>query len=414
MANNAPPLKAQVATNPGAFPPGSMYGLPGITRYSEQIENNDGNTTALQAGAQVDAAFVSVFKQTDIAECWSLAFTWTTAITQNAAVITSSPYFPYGIVGPTTLNFQNQFNTINVTNGIDLAWRQVLRPRYYSNPWLFAELNPQSSAYSAETNYSTASNYTFGSATIKFALDMPGGIWFDVFYVLAPDGSLYEPNPLRAFVSPQYMAGSQRIIQPRVRYNQVFSTTRADQAPLTYTAGPPSTTGTVAINFQREVIYQPAGDADSPLLFNWQYTYESTQFPINGRTSVDIPVAYQGQILSVTVRLFDPSSGAVGAPIDPLTAITNCQLLFGSGLYKYQDRPYEMQRRFVRQHGFLPFQGFICWDMAMDKFGRMSNQYCLNTLDTAGITVHLDFTGAQSATAYAVVLVEGLKYIQMQ
>lgn len=410
----AAPVKQQAATNPNSYPPGSLFGMPGITRYSEQRENNDGMVTSLQAASQVDAIFQTNFKQTDIVETWRAWFTIAPAITVNGATLVASPYFPYNFLGPVSLNLQNQFNTLDLTNGIELAWRQFLRPQY--NTYLLNPLDqtPASNAYSAEANYTTASNYTTGSASIKFSLDFPGGLFFDVFYILDSSGALYNPQPIRAFVSPQFMAGSQRIIQPRVRYNSVFSPSRADNAPITYSVATPTSAGTATINWQRKAIYQPSGDADSPLLFNWQYTYEAKQYSLSGVSQITLPVSYSGQILSVTLRFFDPSSGSVGAPIDPNTALTECDLIFGSGLYRYQDRPLEMQRRFVRQHGMLPFQGFLCWDMALDEFGRVTNQYILNTLDTAGVSVFLNFVSAQSSTAYVSIIIEGLKYIAMQ
>lgn len=410
----AAPAKASAAGAPQSYPPGSLFGLPGITRYSDQRENNDGMITTLQGGSQVDAVFQANFKQSDIVETWQAWFTISPSITLGGATLTASPYFPYNTIGPVQLNLQNQFNTVDLQNGIELAWRQFLRPPYRTYVLNPLDQAPASNAYSAESNYGTASNYTTSSTKVQFSLDFPGGIFMDLFYVLDSSGQLFNPQPIRAFVSPQFMAGSQRIIQPRVRYNGLFSTSRADNSPYTYATGTPTTTGTATINWQRTAIYQPAGDADSPLLFNWQYTFESRQYSLSGVSQITLPISYSGQILSITLRFFDPSSGSVGAPIDPNTALTECDLLFGSGLYRYQDRPTEMQRRFIRQHGMLPFQGFLCWDMALDKYGRMTNANILNTLDTANVSVYLNFASAQSSTAYVSIIVEGFKYIAMQ
>jgi hypothetical protein len=48
----------------------------------------------------------------------------------------------------------------------------------------------------------------------------------------------------------------------------------------------------------------------------------------------------------------------------------------------------------------------------MDNYGRCSNAGALNTLTTASVLVHLEFTAALSATAYAVLGVEALTYVE--
>jgi hypothetical protein len=50
--------------------------------------------------------------------------------------------------------------------------------------------------------------------------------------------------------------------------------------------------------------------------------------------------------------------------------------------------------------------------MGLDDYGRITNANALNTLTTAGVNVHLEFGSALSATAYVVVGVEALSYVE--
>lgn len=444
MPQSAPQQKIPVqglATMVPAQQQGRYYGLPGVTRRTRQRENNDAMATTLSASAQVSAQFIAPFKTTDVIERWVAHFQQSLTLGGASVTYTNSRYAPYNTLGPVQLNFQNQFNTINVTNGIELAWRQALRPQYYYFPNLLAQsyqtnLNPTGSTGS-ESNYSNTTGFAAATGTItpKFRIDFPAGLMFDEYYNLDPDGNLYpldaagnynpngSPVQYKAFVSPQLMAGNQRYIQPRITYNAIEGTSTTGKtdanAIITSNTGTPTFSGTSTIYWQRIGIYQPVGYGDTPMIWPWQYTYESTQFSLSGLSAISMPVPYSGQILSVTVRLFDPAAtfnsiASIGDAIDPNTALTECDLVYGSGLYHAQDRPFEMQSQFNQQHGFIPFPGFICWDMALDEAGRISNKNALNTLNTSGITVNLTFASAQSSSAYAVVMVEGLKLVATQ
>ena len=86
-------------------------------------------------------------------------------------------------------------------------------------------------------------------------------------------------------------------------------------------------------------------------------------------------------------------------------------LVYGSNLFRYQDRPAETQARYEEQHGFILPTGVLAWDLALDRRGRITNANALNTLNTSGIQVNLQFTGTLSASAYCVVGVEALTYV---
>ena len=402
-----------IRANLGALPPGYAFGLPGITRALEERENIDQTAVTLVQGSAKNVAFSAPFKQSDVIESWEMEVNVAQVLAVGTGTITATPYFPFSFLGQVRLNFQNQFDAIKADNGIDLITWETIRPmrhRFHRN---FAEQNPYADTYSAQANLNSASNYTTGSANVLFTVDLPGGVDFDLYFDLEADGQLYSNKvvPQRAFVSPQLMAGTTRIIQPKVQFNPVFGAT-ADAGPYTATGNAAVTSASATLGFQRQGFYQPVTASDTPPIFNWQYVREANQYPCSGTSKIRIPIAFDGQIMSLFYRFFDPSSGAVGAPI-PVTNIKVIRLQYGSSLNRFDDLPLSIQRRYVRQHGFLLAEGIVVHDMASDEYGRVTNQFCLNTLDTANVSVYIEFTANTSSTAYVVIGVEGLKYVAL-
>jgi hypothetical protein len=97
----------------------------------------------------------------------------------------------------------------------------------------------------------------------------------------------------------------------------------------------------------------------------------------------------------------------------PLSSIKECDVIYGSGLFKNQDTNQRMQDRFFRQHGlFLP-DGSLVWDWAITDDGLITNAMALNTLTTSGCTLHIDFTSQQNAGSYGILLLEALRYVSV-
>lgn len=406
-----------VMAAPSAPAAGSAFGLPGVTKKISQKENNDGLATTLAQASQVSQTGLVPFKQSDVIRFYEWQQTITQTVTAGSAVVTLSPYFPYNYTGPGTLNMQSQFNTLKWLSGIDLAIWQSYRPMIQTQFRDVLWQVPRSNAYSAPTNIVSASNYTSASSSMKIRYELPVSLWFDLFFPLDPDGNILAGGQ-RALVSPSFMSGTQRVVQPDLTWNQIATTLAAanlDQSPLSATTSTSgfSATGSVVNSFRRNGYYQPAGPQDSPPIYNWAYTRRAYKQTINGVSQITIPVPANGQILSLGLRFFDPSSGSLGGAAIPMANITECDLQYGPGLFKFQDTPTDMQARFVAQHGILPFtDGLLIWDMAQDDFGRISNADVLNTMNTSGVQVTVNFTGAQSATAYVVLLVEALQWVQ--
>ena len=393
--------------------PGSMFGLPALTLYTEQFDNNNGAVTALTQANSVNALTLGQFTQTDVVFWWELELTITNTVTPGTSTITTSQYFPFSFLGESKLRIQNMYDSWHPLDGIDAFIWQILRPMRGNTDFSNLGASPISGFQNSslpQANLDTASGYTSASTSILFTLEIPVSIYFDVYFDLAKDGTIISP-PHKAIVSPQYMAGSARVVQPALVYNPGSAAT-LDQGPYNIGTGTGTFAGSVTHVFKRVGIYGSNNPSVMPTVYNWQYLREAKQFSLAGRTTADILVPTYGQVLLLFVRLFDPAAnGGLGAPIS-VANVTKCQLKFGSGLLRFDDTPRSAQRRIMKQANVLLPQGVLAWDLAMDNYGRVSNAGAMNTLTTASVLVHLEFTSALSASAYAVLGVEALTYVE--
>ena len=391
--------------------PGSLFGVPGYTRPIETIENNDGIVTTLSQTNSVAATGLQPFMQTDVIKGWFLRMSYVNTVTPGTSTITTSQLFPDNFIGAFKLNFQNQFSAINVESGFDLALFNHMRPQRltdYKND-LYAQ--PQVSAYSAQSNLVSANNYASTSTSIKRGYWIPAGLQFDEYWNLADTGQV-TAAPIPMFVSPQFMAGTARIVQPSITFNPGSAST-LDNAPYNIGTGTGTFAGSATMNLKRIGWYQPTmqNGADSPPIANWQYTLMTQRQTLAGVSKASIKIPLNGQILGLYVRFYDPAANSgLGAPID-LSNVSEADLVYGSNLFRYQDRPVEAQARYEEQHGFILPVGVLAWDLALDNRGRVTNANALNTLNTSGIQVNLTFTGTLSNSAYCVVGVEALTYV---
>lgn len=399
-----------VATQPSSSAPASLFGMPGVTRPLETKENNDGTTTTLSQTNSVQATGWIPYKQTDVIYGWRINVSHALTLTPGTGTITVSGLFPDNFLGNVQLNMQNAFSTINVASGYDLMLFDELRKYRKQARKLAAYGTPTTGNYNVQSNLVTASNYTSSSTAIKRSYMLPAGLHFDEYIELDRDGNILS-RPIQGFVSPQFMAGTARIVTPIVTMNPLFGTT-GDLGPYTAT-GVATASGTTTWSHRRIGIYQPQGDADSPPVFNWQLVRKTYPFALSGVSSANIPVNFNGQILGLYVRLYDPAAASsVGAPIN-LTSVTECDVVYGSGLFRYQDVPLDTEERQYDQIGEQLGVGVMAWDFARDERDNLTNRYALNTLNTSGIQIQLTFTGTQSSSAYAMVGIEGLQYVEI-
>lgn len=402
-------------TQPGTQtpPPGSMFGLPGFTLWTEQFDNNNGAVTVLTQANQVNASTLQQFTQTDVVFWWELELTITNTVTNGTSTVTTSQYFPFSFLGESKLQIQNMYASWHPLDGIDAFVWQLLRPMRGNTDFSNLGASPIAGFQNAslpQSNLDTAASYTSASPTINFTLEIPVSIYFDVYFDLAKDGTV-QSQPHKAIVSPQYMAGSARVVQPQLVYNPGSAAT-LDNGPYNIGTGTGTFAGSVTQIFKRVGVYGSNNPPVMPTVYNWQYMREAKVFGAGGLSKMDILVPTYGQILMLFIRMFDPAANAgLGAPIN-INTLTKCQVKFGSGLLRFDDTPRSAQRRIMKQANVLLPQGVLAWDLAMDNYGRVSNAGNLNTLTTASVLVHLEWTGALSASAYVVLGTEALTYVE--
>ena len=401
-------------------PVGAFFGLPGYTQPFEQYENLNNVQTPLALSAQTPWNPPGSLQKTDIVRWWEMEtiVNWTTTVTGS----TISPEAPYNLYQGMKLQLQGQYTPLEVESGFDAAFFQMYRPMRGPGQMNIQNVlgtnvaGTYANSTIPQTNQSTsgiAANPASGSSWV-FNLEIPGGLFIDQYWDLAIDGTLL-PNgqgtiaPMSAFVSPQYMGGGERVVVPKFNYSAIAAAS-ADQGPLT---GSTAGAATVTQNMRRIGYYGSANPAELPPVFNWQYRRTSKRYPVGAATKIDIPVTEYGQLLSAWVKIFDPTAGTYYA----VANYSKCQLLYGSNLPRFDDDVLTMQRRFVDQHGFVPPQGYLVWDMLANTSGQfgLSNDFrVLNTLTNANTHFHLEFSPAPNSTAYAVIGTELLVPVATQ
>lgn len=420
-----------------SIPVGALYGLPGFTEQFEQYENLNQVNQNWAAAAQTPFAPSGSFQKTDVVFWWELETFLNWAFTYSAGTIALSPEAPYNALQSLKLKLQGQYSPLEVESGFDAAFMQMYRPmrgRGQRNTQDLIGANPVPAANFAnalipEANFAGATlsqtlTSPYSVVNYPFRLEIPAGLYLDEYWDLAMDGSIL-PNahgvvaPMRAFVSPQYMGGGERVVVPQFNYTSVLAA-NYDQGPVAATAALTATveTGSATINGRRVGVFASENPAEMPPVFNWQYRRASRRFNIGAATKIDIPITEYGQVLSTYVRIFDPALGTnnVGGYYN-VANITKAQLLYGSNLPRFDDDIPTMQARFVEQHGFLPPQGHVVYDLAATKLnGEIGNSRALNTLTNSNAHHHIEFASGQapSAQAYAVIGTELLVPVATQ
>jgi len=411
--------------------PGALYGVPGITQRFEQPDTTLADVVNLQVANQVNWNTVQPFQQTDVVHWWELDAEWlNTYVIKTGKTATLSPYAPHNLLQNVQINMQGQYKPIDVQSGVDLAIFQSYRPmrgsaQMASQPNLGA--NPAATFQNAafpQANIVATPSMTKTSTTTPVHLyyELPTSLWFDQYWDLAENGQVLAA-PVSAYVSPQYMAGGQRVVKLRAQYAP-YNASNFDTGPMSGSSANPAavftTNGTVTGTLRRVGVYAQTDPRTMPPVFNWQYQRHSFQYPVAGKTKITIPVTDYGQILSLFVRFVDPTANA---PISATANVNKAQVLYGSNLPRFDDgnsaapgsAAKAMQKRFLDQHGFLPPVGTFIWDMALtDTGGYVTNAKAINTLTNANVNLYFEFASALSATAYAVVGVESLVYVAIQ
>lgn len=419
------------------LPVGAYFGLPGFTEEFEQYENLQGVVTNLQQAAPTPFAPQASLQKTDVVFWWEQETFWTESVTYSAGTLVNSPEAPGNLMQSPKLKLQGQYTPIECESGFDMEFMQIYRPmrgKGQKNTQDIMAANPVPStsfpnvlipqanliAQTLASSYSSPASIS----AYPMMIEWPAGIYLDEYWDIAIDGTLL-PNahgvvaPISAFVSPQYMGGGERVVVPQMNFAAGIAATY-DQGPLAATAALTVTafSGSVTLNMRRIGVFSSDDVRELPPIFNWQYRRTSRRINIGPVTKFDLPITEYGQVLSTYARIFDPSLGTnnVGGYYN-VANITKCQLLYGSNLPRFDDDVPSMQYRFVHQHGILPPQGTVVWDLiASRRTDRLSNSRCLNTLTNANCKVHIELATGQApgVSAYAVLGVELLVPVSKQ
>ncbi|MDA8385417.1 MAG: hypothetical protein M0Z88_04050 [Actinomycetota bacterium] len=408
--------------------PGASFDLPGVpgqTQWFDEYEDTEDLPVTLPASTATPLLGIADFRRTDIVFNWRHKLNITTQdYVAGTETLNASAYAPYNVLGPVKLKIQNQYSAVDVENGIDIAIFNAIRPRLRSDRRGNNGANPAGdpvgatgqgylNASTPQANLVAPAHWTDASTAYEWMFDIPGGKWFDEYYALDIAGNMLGGGG-PVFVSPQYLAGTQRLIKTSIKLNPGLAAT-TDEGPVVAngTITTPATfAGSGTLSIRRQGVYGSNSVATLPPQQPWQYSLQTNRLPIAGVSQKVLQVPDEtGQLLCLYGRMFDPlAASGIGAPIQ-LSEVTKIEMTYGSGLSWFDGTPDEMQLKWLEQHGFLLPQGVFAFDFAIDENDRFSNKRALNTLTTAGIQCKLYFSSPTSADAYCVLGTESLVYV---
>lgn len=406
--------------------PGAFFGAPGMTRWTYQQENNYGLATTESSGGATGSTNITPplgiipFYQTDVAFGWKVQIV--VAQSGNSAgaggTVNQSPQGFYNLLNNFKLTVNKLYNPIDVYSSYDLCLYNFYRPMLgnningsgalYTSPVGFP-LNPATSPFTASPN-----NFTAASQTIP--MEWPVSIWLDEYFNLDMNGNV-TGMAHRLPISPMYMSGEARVVQPSWQYASILAA-NADLGPFVKSGAfttQPTVNDTFTLQVNRQGIYASNNLSTMPPVYPWRPSITSRQYsPINfAQVKIPLRVALNpggGQLLSLMVRLFDPTLNSnIGAPV-PLANVSSIQLSYGSGIVRFFDSVTDMRQRFMDQHNVILPDGIIAYDLAIDDRQRLTNARALNMYLT-DVFLQINFSSAPSSSAYAVITAETLTFV---
>lgn len=412
--------------------PGSLFGVPGVTRWTYQQENNYGLQTVESSGGATGTTNVVPplgmipFYQTDVAFGWKTQFVITNTGNNVGAggTVNQSPQGWFNLLNNPKLTVNKLYNPIDMYSSYDLAVYNFLRPMLGNN------LNGSGSLFTAPIGFPlnpatspfTASPNSFTTTPQTISLEMPVSLWLDEYFNLDMNGNITGVAH-RLPISPLYMSGEARVVQPSWQYASVLAS-NADLGPFVKSGAfttQPTVNNTFTYQVLRQGIYASNNLATMPPVYPWRLAITSRQYsPINyAQVKIPLRVALNpggGQLLSLSVRLFDPALNSnIGAPV-PLANLSTAAgtpgilLSYGSGIVRFQDNVVDMRARLIDQHNIIMPDGIVTYDLAIDDRQRLTNARALNMYLT-DVFLTLNFASVPSATAYAVITAETFTYV---
>jgi hypothetical protein len=408
--------------------PGQYYGLPGLTQFFELNDTQQAVAVTFSQTSNTYVNTLSQLTQDNIVFWWEIDVAVAQTYTAGTGGATFSPYFPWSYINSLQLALQSMYTNVNVDDGIDLYIFDVIRPmRGFRDSGGNDGVNAAEKIYAAgppatgnpyngtaNTNYfaTPVTGAASSMTALNFYVTLPGSLFIDEYWDMDMSGNLLADVAVPATVSPQYMAGAARQVQPKLTI-AASSVADLSTGPANLT-GNATLTGSLTFSVRRVGLYATENPATDPPVYAWQYQRISKSYPLIG-SPVTVKLDEYAQILALFFRFWDPTlNGAVGGPV-PLTNIARIQLQYGGSLYRFDDFVRTTQRRFYQQHRSLLPAGVLAWDLGLDpdQSGKVTNAYALNTLVTASPVVTISWISGYTPGAGSKVVVgyEELKYV---
>jgi hypothetical protein len=437
----------KTATKPAntnqAPPPGALFRWPGMSARPRIVEETGpcvvGATTALSGAASVGAQY-GKFQTLDLDLGFMLELDFTTTFTAGSGkTLTAHPFGILQWVQQLSVQFESAYNTFRLPGILAVvmqSYRSLVASKNFETSAMDAGASvlPVSALVdgitTAAANWKTSllstPNFQLNVSTggvqqqYKLFLEVPVSMYFDIYYELNASGQAIGPPATRAIVSPQRMAATTRNVTPKLTLAQGLSaqpTSATQSGPVSLAAGDALSTFTGSVNstWFRDALIPSQNPITEPPNRMWQYSRDFIQLQTSGAGTVPIPlddeVPGQGQILSLVFFTYDPALNAAVGGVTPFAAYSTLELLYGSTVQIFQETPQLNQYVWAMQHGSVLPTGFFGWDLMMTEDGRLSNEFAINTLVTAGAQIRITYN-AGSAPGPAATVFVGLEMLK--
>ena len=423
-------------------PPGALFRWPGMTARPRLVQETGpcviGATTTLAQGAATAAQF-GKFQTLDIDLGFLLELDFTSTFTAGSGkTLTAHPFGIANWIQTLSVQFESAYQTYRL-NGVLAMVMQSYRSLFASKSF-YTSITADSASVLPNTQLvdgiSTAAAgwqtsllatpnqqlnvSTSGTQqTYKLFVEVPVAMYFDIYYELNASGQAVGPPATRAIVSPQRMAATTRNVTPKLTFAQGLSPqpTAENSGPVSFASGDTTSTfaGSVNSSWYRDALIPSQSPLTEPPNRMWQYSRDFIQLQTSGAGTVPVPlddeVPGQGQILSLVFFTYDPALNSNIGGVTPYANVSTVELLYGSTVQIFQETPQINQYIWSQQHGAVLPTGFFGWDLMMTEDGRLSNEFAINTLVTAGAQIRITYVAGSAPGASATVFV-GLEMLK--
>jgi hypothetical protein len=424
------------------LPPGALFRVPGISARPRMVEEvgpcQPATSTTLSSAAQTNAAYQK-FQTLDIDRGFLLELDFVTTFTAGSGkTLTVGPFGIAQWIQVLQVQFESAYNTFNLNGPLAIIMAQY---RSQMSPKSFTAL-AQSGASTVPVSQFYSGWQTTGAstflATAAFALtvstagtqntysmfvEIPVSMYFDLYWELDATGNPVGAPVPRCWVSPQRMAATTRNVTPRLTFapglsSQPTSPTQSGPVSLASSDSTSTFSGTVKSTWWRDCWIPSQNPLTEPPNRMWQYSRDFFTWPTNGSAGplpipLDSQIPGQGQILSLVFYTYDPTASSSIGGVTGYAGYTLVELLYGSTVQIYQDTVNSNAYRWLLQHGTVLPTGVMGWDLAMTEDGRLTNEFAINTLVTAGTQLRITYASGSTpgSTALVVVGLEMLKKV---